>query len=499
VILTRAKRWGSPADELVDIVIEGEWITQVVPSGTATLGDHEVIDLEERVVTPGLWDEHVHFTLWAQHRRRVSLVGVSSAAEAARVMGEAVATNASQSAPDPIVVGAGYRDGLWEDQKTTKLLDEATGDTPVILISVDVHSAWVNSATLRHFGVTGHDVDGVITEREWFDLARRANDVDNATLDEWAMDAARHAASRGVVGIVDLEMRYNAPDWIRRAEAAGGRYPLRVEAGVYPDDLDQAIAEGLSSGQELAPGVTVGPFKIITDGSLNTRTAHCTEPYLTVSPPEYGAMNFPPHEIAAILTKAQAAGFWLAVHAIGDEANRIILDIFEEHGLRGRIEHAQLVREQDFPRFSQLGIAASVQPEHAVDDRDVTDAYWADRTDRAFALRSLVDAGATLVLGSDAPVSPLDPWVTIAAAVTRTRDGREPWHGEQALTVNEAIGFSTRSTIEPGQPADLAVLEADPAWLVTALGNDHAAASDALRAMPIVWTVAAGRITHQAG
>ena len=497
MILSRARRWGSPAGELVDIVIEGEMITQIVPSGTAAVGDHEVIDLEERVVTPGLWDEHVHFTLWAQHRRRVSLVGASSAQETAILMGTAVAANAANPSPDPIVVGAGYRDGLWRDQKTTALLDEATGDTPVILISVDVHSAWVNTATLRHFGISGHDEDGVITEREWFDLARRANDTDNATLDEWAMDAAKHAASRGVVGIVDLELRYNAPDWIRRSESAGGRYPLRVEAGVYPDDLDRAIAEGLRSGQQLAPGITVGPFKIITDGSLNTRTAHCVEPYLTVSPPEFGAMNFPPADIAAILTKAQEAGFWLAVHAIGDEANRIILDIFQEHGLRGRIEHAQLVREEDFPRFSELGIAASVQPEHAVDDRDVTDVYWADRSARAFALRRLVDSGATLALGSDAPVSPLDPWVSIAAAVTRTRDGRDPWHHEQALTVEEALRFSYRSTLEVSQPADIAVLDADPAWLMGAFGNDMAKASDALRAMPVALTVCAGVVTHR--
>jgi hypothetical protein len=337
----------------------------------------------------------------------------------------------------------------------------------------------------------------VITEREWFDLARRANDLDNETLDQWALDAARHAASRGVVGIVDLEMRYNAPDWIRRAESFGGRYPLRVESGVYPDDLDRAIEDGLTSGAQLAPGITVGPFKIITDGSLNTRTAHCVEPYLTVSPPEYGAMNFPPEEIADILTRAQAAGFWLAVHAIGDEANRIILDIFEKYSLRGRIEHAQLVREDDFPRFHDLGITASVQPEHAVDDRDVTDVYWADRATRAFALRRLVDSQATLVLGSDAPVSPLDPWVSIAAAVTRTRDGRDPWHLEQALNVDEALRFSCRSAIEVSEPADVAVLGADPGWLVEAFGTDVAKASDALRTMPVDLTICGGVVTHR--
>lgn len=498
MILTRARRWGSPQSELVDLVLEGGTIAQIVPSGTAAVRDHEVIDLEERTVVPGFWDEHVHFTLWAQHRRRVSLVGASSAAEAAAIMGEAVKANSESSIPDPIVVGAGYRDGLWSDEKSTAVLDAVTGDTPVILIAVDVHSAWVNTATLRHFGISGHDQDGVMSEREWFDLARRANDVDTHLLDSWALDAAAAAASRGVVGIVDLEMRYNSLDWARRAHSVTGRYPLTVESGVYPDDLDRAIAEGLRSGQEIAPGIVVGPFKIITDGSLNTRSAHCVEPYLGVAGDQRGAMNFPPPEIEQVLCKAQEAGFWLAVHAIGDEANRIILDIFEKHQLRGRIEHAQLVREEDFTRFSALAVTASVQPEHAVDDRDVTDVYWADRTERAFALRRLVDSGARLVFGSDAPVSPLDPWVGIAAAVTRTRDGRAPWHPEQALSLEEAIRFSTRSVLEVGEPADIAVLDADPTWLVEAFSADPAKASDALRAMPVALTLSSGVITHNA-
>jgi predicted amidohydrolase YtcJ len=141
-------------------------------------------------------------------------------------------------------------------------------------------------------------------------------------------------------------------------------------------------------------------------------------------------------------------------------------------------------------------VIASVQPEHAVDDRDVTDVYWADRADRAFALRRLVDSGAKLILGSDAPVAPLDPWVSIAAAITRTRDGREPWHPEQALTLDEAIRFSTRTTVAVGQPADLVIVDADPQWLVDAYGSDVAAASDAVRAMPVWMTMSQGVVTH---
>ena len=496
MILTRAKRLGDPHGTSLDIVIQGNIIEAIVPAGLAPQDGHEVIDLDDRVVMPGMWDEHVHFTLWAQHRRRVSLTSATSAAEAAAVMANAVAANKKSAEPDRIVIGAGYRDGLWSDKKTTALLDSLTGDTPVVLTSVDVHSCWVNSAALDYLGVSGHRDDGVITEREWFALSQKLADVDPITLDSWVLDAARHAASRGVVGIVDLEMTYNAPDWVRRATSYGSRYPLSVEAGVYPEDLDRAISEGLVSGVELAPGITIGPFKMITDGSLNTRTAHCVEPYLSVAGDDYGAMNFPPEEIEATLVAAQKAGFWLAVHAIGDRANEMVLEIMGRNNLTGRIEHAQLVREQDFERFGRLGITVSVQPEHAIDDRDVTDVYWADRAERAFALRKLVDNGAHLVLGSDAPVSPLDPWVSIAAAVTRTRDGREPWHLEQGLSITEAIDSSTRSTLEPGQPADIVALEADPLWLMDALSSDMPRASDALRELPVALTISAGVVTH---
>ena len=499
MIITRARLVGAKESELVDILVEGGTISEVGPTGSVTHDGHDEIDADGRVVIPGLWDEHVHFGLWAQHRRRVDLSGATSAEQAATMIASAVRANAERAEPDPVVIGAGYRDGLWKDDKTTALLDQLIPETPVMLLSVDVHSCWVNSATLKRFAITGHDRDGVLTEQECFDLTGRVGAVEDTVLDAWVADAARAAAARGVVGIVDLEMAYNSVEWARRAADYPDGFLLKVEAGVYPAHLERAITEGLRSGTPIAPGIQVGPFKIITDGSLNTRTAHCCEPYLGIAGDERGAMNFPPDEIERILVRADGAGFDLAVHAIGDEANRLILDIMEKNSLTGRIEHAQLVRSVDFPRFPKLGIVASVQPEHAVDDRDVTDVYWADRADRAFALRSLVDAGATLVLGSDAPVAPLDPWVSIAAAVTRTRDGRDPWHAEQALTMEEALRFSTRSTIATGQPADVVILDADPLWLVTAFGNDAAKASDAVRAMPVHTTIQAGQVTHQSG
>jgi predicted amidohydrolase YtcJ len=198
-------------------------------------------------------------------------------------------------------------------------------------------------------------------------------------------------------------------------------------------------------------------------------------------------LNVPPCDLHPLLARASEAGFSIAVHAIGDGANRLALDVFAKLGRGGRIEHAQLVHDADFARFAALDVVASVQPEHAVDDRDVAERYWPGRTGRAFALRSFLDAGAAIVLGSDAPVAPLDPWIAIAAATTRTRDGRAPFHPEQSISVVEALAASTRSRIAVGEPADLIALDNDP------LVSD----GDALRNMAVSLTVLGGRITHR--
>lgn len=498
MILSHVIRDSHRDEGTVDLVVTDGIISGIFPAGSAPRKDHTVFDLDGRIVIPGLWDEHVHFAFWAQHRRRVSLAGATSAAQAVEMMAVAVRENAQSETPDAVVMGTEYRDGLWKDSKSLALLDAATGDTPVALSSVDVHSGWLNSAALEKFEVREADDEGIIREGPWFKLTQRLGLMSPETVDEWVLDAAHTAASLGVVGIVDLEMGYCLPDWKRRVASHSVPYPLCVESGIYPDDLDRAIAEGMTSGVQVADRVRVGPFKIITDGSLNTRTAHCVEPYLAIEGDEYGAMNFAPQEIDAILQKAHSAGFWLAVHAIGDEANRIVLDIFGQHQFTGRIEHAQLVREEDFGRFGELGVVASVQPEHAIDDRDVTDVYWADRADRAFALRKLVDSGATLAFGSDAPVSPVNPWNEIAAAVTRTRDGRAPWQPGGGVSFDEALRFSTRSTLEVGQPAHIVALEADPRWLLEALAGDMPRASDALRGMSVALTVSEGIVTHNA-
>jgi predicted amidohydrolase YtcJ len=492
LLLLGARLPGSGAP--VDVRIDDGVVTGMGPAeAVETSSVSERIRLDGRWLVPGLWDNHVHFTQWASSARRLDVSTARSAAETVALVAAATTASAlsaareTQAGSPALLVGIGFRDGLWSDAPTAAALDAVTGDRPVVLISADLHCCWLNTAALASFGVTRHP-DGVLREEDAFAVHRALDDVPATTSDAWAQDAARAAAARGVVGVVDLEMAWNHEVWQRRS--AAGHDVLRVEFGVYPQHLDRAIAEGLHTGDAVTDLVTVGPFKVITDGSLNTRTAFCFDEYpgLEGLPASRGVLTVEPHELEPLLARASAAGFTVAVHAIGDHANRLALDAFAATGSTGSIEHAQLLAPEEFPRFAALGAVASVQPEHALDDRDVADRFWAGRTGRAFALGALLEAGARLALGSDAPVAPLDPWITIAAAVGRERDGRAPWHPEQRIPLSAALAASARGreAVAVGDVADLVAVDRDPL----------AATPAELRTMPVALTLLAGRPTH---
>ena len=476
-------------DEPVDVHLAGGRVAAIQQAGsTRPTGARRVV-LDGRFLLPGLYDRHVHLSQWAMVSRRIDLAGADSAAAVAAIVA------ASVDRGEPEVIGFGYRDGLWPDAPTRAVLDAVSGDVPVVLVAADLHACWLNTAAAGRHGVgDAAGEGGVLREDDCFRLVRELDDVADEVLDAWVADAAERAAAGGVVGVTDYEMRWNRDDWVRRA--AGGIRSLRVSFGVYTQHLERAIDQGLHTG-DAVPGtgglVTVGGWKVITDGSLNTRTAWCFDPYPGLGPDEhpYGLATVSYDDLVPLMRRAHAAGLTPAVHAIGDRANARVLDAFEAVGCSGSIEHAQLLRHADVARFAALGVVASVQPEHAMDDRDVADRYWDGRTDRAFMLAELAAAGVELALGSDAPVAPLDPWVAIAAAVGRTRDGREPWHPEQAIEAGAALAASTGgrgASVRVGGPADLAVVELDPL----------AASVDDLRRMPVAATLLAGRFTHGA-
>ncbi len=475
-------------------VTEGT-ITAVTPAAGPGADRVDVVDVGGRWVIPGLWDHHVHFDQWAQVSRRLD---VSSATSAAALAALVAAQLDGDPDPDSPLVGYGFRDALWPDAPSIEVLDAATGPSlPVVLVAADLHCAWLNSAALRAYGHPGA-AGGLLREGAAMAVLGELSRVGDSVSDAWARQASQRAAARGVVGILDLESPWNLASWQRRI--AAGNDLLRVRSGVWRDRLEDVIALGLKTGDIVADTaglLSMGPFKVITDGSLNTRTAYCHDPYPGVGEADlrHGLLLVPPAELTPLLRRAHEAGLRCAVHAIGDRANSLALQAFADSGARGSIEHAQLLDDADVPRFAELGVVASVQPEHAMDDRDVADRIWRGRTARAFALRSLLDAGARLALGSDAPVAPLDPWFTMAAAVTRSRDGRPAWHAEQCITRAEALAASVgdpsagRPGVVAGAVADLVVIEADP------LTCDDAT----LRTMPVVATLVGGRFTHRDG
>jgi predicted amidohydrolase YtcJ len=471
-------RNGRVAGELVDLRIERGVIVEIAPGlDSGSCGDDD--DLGGRWVSPGLWDHHVHFTQWTLHSQRADVSAAASAHEAAAIIGAAIEAGAGEQG---LVTGSGFRDALWPDEPDLDTLDRVTGGLPAVLVSGDLHAVWLNSAALTVYGHAGHPT-GLLTEEDAFGVVEKLGTVAPATVDAWARAAAAAAARRGVVGIVDLEMGWNLGDWQRRI--AAGHDALRVEFGVYTQHLERAIEEGLRTGDRFGELLTMGRYKVISDGSLNTRTAYIQDGYEDGT---HGQLTIPPERLVPLMRRARDSGILATVHAIGDRANTLALDAFGTIGPGGRIEHAQLLSKGDIPRFGTLGVEVSAQPEHAMDDRDVAERHWAGATGRAYPFRGLLDSGATLLFGSDAPVSPLDPWLGMASAVGRSREGREPWHPEQCITNAEALAASTRTTVSVGQVADLVVTELDPLT----------ASADELRRMPVAATLLAGRYTHRA-
>lgn len=487
VRLTGSQRTDPFVDDLVDVHLADGVVVDIAPARALPRAG-VVVDGGGGWLIPGLWDHHVHVVQWALAAQREPLGTATSAAHAAALMG------AAASLPDGRRVGTGFRDALWPDAPTLEVLDAATGDVPTYLINADVHSVWLNSAALRREGHTPDGV-GLLREAPAFEISRRLNAVAPEVSDPLVLRMAQDAAARGVVGLVDLDMAWNEDAWARRTSA--GFDALRVSFGIYPEFLDRAIADGLRTGDPARGAASdlarVGPLKVITDGSLGTRTAACSHAY-PGDPHNLGLLTVDIATLVDLMTRATGAGIASAIHAIGDVANTHALDAYAATGAWGTIEHAQLVAHADIPRFGRLGVAASVQPEHAIDDRDMTDTIWAGQTAQPYPLRSLADTGANLLFGSDAPVSPLDPWAAMAAAVFRTRDGREPWQAHQRLDAATALGASTYggsatpARIEPGMRADLAVCAHDPLR----------AGESEMRGMEVRATLLEGRLTHLA-
>jgi predicted amidohydrolase YtcJ len=461
------------------LAVAGDLVAGGVGVHETALASPEVVDLGGRVVLPGFSDSHVHFATWALARDEIDLDGCGNLDQALERL------RGARIEPGRWLRGYGWRSGDWRPRRepTRHDLDAITGETPAALIAKDYHSLWVNSAALALAG-GDLDVDGGVVERDEQgeptgvlreEAAWRFKERYMIVTDEDYLDAMRDgvklANARGVTSVHDKDGWLGALRlWLKLEEQ--GRLSLRVWQSIPHESLAAAKEVGLRSGIG-GPLLRLGYLKVFMDGTLGSQTAWMLD--------GTGVQITSGEELAEIVRRGAEAGFPVAVHAIGDRANREALDAFEQtrdawrpFGLRQRIEHCQLLAPDDLPRFAELGVACSVQFSHAPSDRDLADEHWSGKTDGAYAFRSLLDSGAILANGSDAPIEELDPLAGIRAGVRRSIDDRPAWHPEEALTVEQAFHATCvapawltgeerrRGTLIPGHYADLVVLDRDP-------------------------------------
>lgn len=520
------------------IAIQNEHILAVGDNATIralAASQTELLDAEGRLVLPGLCDSHIHFYDWSLSRREVELAGCRSKAE----MLSRIAARAAQVPPQTWITGRGWNETRWGelDFPTRDDLDTVTGpDHPAIFWRSDMHAAVANSAALTLAGIgpeTGDPPGGVIDR----DASGRPTGVlrelaimqvrpiipnpDPAQLDTILKEGMQALHRLGITAIHDQRMKDHtegpralaAYQRLRRA----GQLTLRVNCNISAHDLPHLVALGLNSGFG-DDYLRLGHVKVFTDGSLGSRTAWMLAPFEKQDPGEpdnCGVSVTPPAQMAAEFKQAVEAGFPISVHAIGDRANRLCLDLFAEVAAQGlqppiphRIEHVQIIDPQDLPRLSQLGLTASVQPIHATDDIDLAEVLLGERAAHTYNFAGLSNVGTLLALGSDAPVANENPFLGIHAAVCRQRVermSRLPWYPAERLTLAQTLhGYTLGGalaggwhdaigSLQPGKRADLIMLDRNLFELVAA-----GVAGAELAETRILLTLFDGQVVHAA-
>jgi predicted amidohydrolase YtcJ len=458
-------------------------------------GDGQVIDLAGQTVWPGLTDAHLHLQNYA-----ASLQFVDCETPTREECLQRVAARARETAAGAWIIGHGWNHNDWpEGYGTAAMLDQVAPHNPVFLTAKSLHAAWANSQALALAGITAQTPDphdgqfqrdesgapsGILLEEA---MGAVYDAIPDSSSQEIA-SAIRKAQSRlwsfGLTGVHDFDARncFRALQLLDQA----GELKLRVLKGIMLDDLEQAIGLGLRTGFG-GEFLRVGSVKCFADGALGPQTAAMIAPYQG-SADGYGQLSLDTERIYQIGQKAVESGLSLAIHAIGDRANREVIRAYrkirvyeeEQHlaHFRHRIEHVQLLDPGDMEQLAQLDIIASVQPIHATSDMLMADRYWGERSRYAYAYGSLLANHTRLAFGSDAPVESPNPFWGLHAAVTRRRRDGSPsedgWYSQQRLPLMDALRAYTvqaayaagreerQGRLAPGYCADLIVLPVDP-------------------------------------
>jgi predicted amidohydrolase YtcJ len=475
----------------------------------------ETLDLDGRAVLPGLVDGHGHLMLLARARLELDLTAAGSEAEAAGL----VAAAASRLRPGEWITGRGWDQTRWPEQvyPSRASLDRAAPGHPVALVRVDGHATWASGEALTRAGITRRSTDppgGLIARSAEGEptgiLIDLAQDVVRSLIpgpseerfDQAVRDTIAECLAKGLTGAhepgVDLAAVASYTRLIER-----GQFPFRLFAalsgkkawGRYRDGAPETVGDGR---------LVVGAVKLWLDGALGSRGAALHAPYCD-DPSNTGLVLVPSEEVERLAREVTARGFHVWVHAIGDRANAIVLDVFERvrtvggPAARLRVEHAQILSPADIPRFARLGVVPSMQPTHCTSDmRWAGERLGPERLGGAYAWRSLLDTGAYLAGGSDFPVEDANPFHGLHAAVTRRpREGHDPgWQPAQRMTREEAVrAFTIWNARSIGREADQGSLEVGKRADLIVLSDDvFACAPDAIARIAPTLTMVDGEV-----
>ena len=476
----------------------------------------EVVRADGGLVLPGFADGHTHFINGGFQLASVDLRDAATPQEFVRRL----KAYAARLKPGEWITGGDWDHTLWRGTPLPRhdWIDSVTPTNPVFVNRLDGHMALANGAALRAAGITpetpapfGGEITsgGVFKDQAMNLIARVIPDPSPEQRDSALARALAHASELGVTATANMSASWADLASYRRL-ARANRLTLRV-AVYLPIEEWRAVAESIGRAGAGDDWVKIGGVKGYMDGSAGSRTAFFFEPF-SDSAGYRGLMLQPESDMRAWIGGADSAGLQLAVHAIGDRANAILLAIYDSvarsHGARDRrfrIEHAQHLRAEEIPKFGaqRQGVVASMQPYHAIDDgRWLGVRIGPQRIRTTYAFRGLLDAGAPLAFGSDWTVAPLDPMLGVYAAVTRrTLDDRNPggWVPEQKITVGETLRAYTYGnawatfneqkwgTLAPQRFADVVVLDRDP----------FAVAPESLGTIKPRYTIVGGRIVFR--
>ena len=484
--------------------------------------DTRVLANGAAMVAPGFMDGHLHFVDGGFQLASVDLRPANSPQEfIARLK-----AFASERRPGEWILGGDWDHERWPGSPLPRRewIDSVTPNNPVFVNRLDGHMGLANSAALRAAGITRRTSDipggvivrdprtgeptGVLKDDAMAPVQRAIPDPTDAQRDAALRRALAFAASKGVTAFAHVSVDPADLATYQRAKAAGA---LTARAALYfPLETWHAVADTVAKLGRGDDWVWIGGVKGFVDGSLGSTTALFYAPY-NDDPSTSGVLVTPEDSLRAWIGAADSAGLQIAVHAIGERANGLLLDIYDSiahaHGPRDRrfrIEHAQHLRPQDIDRIARLGVVASMQPYHAIDDgRWAEKRIGPERIKTTYAFRSLLDRHAHLAFGSDWTVAPIDPLLGIYAAVTRrTLDGKHPegWIPDQKISVEEALraytsgdaygvfAERTRGRLAPGYKADLVLLDQDLTRIQP----------EAIERATVRATVVGGRVVYQA-